>query len=122
MKMTLVPRRLGAAALCLLFASCSATHYPVHGPTGAQDLARYVLIIEESQDGQVRHTWKPIKDFDMTKYPYRARPSGLDGRLVRVATSSAHCNARQQSCIDLCTSSPRPIPIEGRKYPSYLGS
>ena len=122
MKMLLVARRLGTAILCLLLVSCSATRYPVPGPTGPQELARYVLVIEESVDGQVSHTWRPLKDFDLTKYPHHASHSTLDGRLVRVATSSPHCDARQQSCIDLCTSSPRPIPIEGRKYPSYFGS
>lgn len=122
MKMTLVPRRLGAAVLCLLFSSCAATSYPVPGPTGAQDLARYVLVIEESPDGQVSHTWKPLKDFDLTKYPSHASHGELVGRLVRVATSTSHCDVRQGSCINLCTSSPRPIPIENDRYPSYLGS
>jgi hypothetical protein len=122
MKTILDLRRLSAAVLGLLLVSCSATRYPVPGPTGEQDLARYVLFIEESPDGQVRHTWKPIKDFDLTKYPYHSNHGGLAGKLVRVATSSPHCEAKQQSCIDLCTSSPRPIPIEGEKYPSYRGS
>ncbi|PTL78185.1 hypothetical protein [Vitiosangium sp. GDMCC 1.1324] len=81
-----------------------------------------MLVIEETPDGQVNHTWKPIKDFDLTKYPYHSSHSGLAGRFVRVATSSPHCEAKRQSCTDLCTSSPRPIPIEGARYPSYLGS
>jgi hypothetical protein len=122
MKMLLIARRLGAAVLCVLLASCSATRYPVPGPTGPQDLARYVLVIEESSDGQVSHTWKPLKDFDLTKYPHHTSHSELAGKLVRVATSSAHCDARYDTCFDLCTSSLRPIPIEGDKYPSYRGS
>jgi len=122
MKMLLVARRLSAAVLCLLLVSCSATRYPAPGPTGPQDLARYVLVIEESVDGQVRHTWRPLKDFDLTKYPHHASHGGLAGKLVRVATSSPHCFARYETCADLCTSSPRPIPIEGERYPSYRGS
>ena len=122
MKMALVPRKLRAAILCLFFISCSATRHPHPGPTGAQDLSRYVLVIEESSDGQALHTWKPLEDFDLTKYPYHASHGGLDGRLVRVATSFSHCAAKQESCIDLCTNSSRPIPVEGEKYPSYLGS
>jgi hypothetical protein len=81
-----------------------------------------VLVIEESPDGRVSHTWKPLEDFDLANYPYQASHGGLAGGLVRVATSSAHCDAQQNSCINLCTSSPRPIPIEGRKYPVHLGS
>jgi hypothetical protein len=122
MKTILAPRRLGAAVLCLLLASCTATRYPVPGPTSAQELARHVLVIEESPDGQVRHAWKPLEEFDLTNYPYHARHGGLAGRLVRVATSTSHCDARQESCISLCTSSPRPIPIENDRYPSYRGS
>ncbi len=122
MKMLLVPRRLGAAVLCLLFSSCAATSYPVPRPMGAQDLARYVLVIEETPGGQVCHTWKPLKDFDLTKYPSHASHDEFVGRLVRVATSTSHCDAKQESCINLCTSSPRPIPIENDRYPSYLGS
>lgn len=122
MKMLLVARRCSAALLCLLLVSCSATRYPTPGPTGAQDLARYVLVIEESVDGQVSHTWKPLKDFDLTKYPHHASHGGLAGKVVRVATSYSHCDARYETCTDLCTSSPRPIPIEGERYPSYRGS
>ena len=122
MKSTLAPRRLGAAVLCLLFASCTATRYPAPGPMSARELARSVLVIEEMPDGQVIHTWKPLKDFDVTSYPYHASHGGLDGRLVRVSTSFSQCASRQQLCIDLCTNSPRPIPIEGRKYPGYRGS
>ncbi|MCY1076907.1 hypothetical protein [Archangium lansingense] len=81
-----------------------------------------MLVIEESPNGQVRHSWKPLEEFDLTNYPYHTRHGGLAGRLVRVATSSAHCESKQDMCIALCTSSPRPIPIEGEKYPSYRGS
>jgi len=122
MKMTLALRRLGSALLCLLLVSCGATRYSIPDPTSAQELARHVLVIEEAANGQVSHTWKPLKDFDLTKYPYHASYSGLAGRLVRVATSTSHCDARQESRINLCTSSPRPIPIENDRYPSYRGS
>ena len=122
MKPVLAPRRLCAAVLCLLFASCTATRYPAPGPTSAQELARFVLVIEESPDGRVSHSWKPLEEFDLTNYPYHARHGGFAGRLVRVATSTSHCDARQESCINLCTSSPRPIPIENDRYPSYRGS
>jgi hypothetical protein len=122
MKSTLAPRRLGAAVLCLLFAACTATRNPAPGPMSARELARSVLVIEESPDGRVHHFWKPREEFDLTNYPYHTRHGGLAGRLVRAATSSAHCDSKQDMCIALCTRSPRPIPLEGRKYPSYFGS
>jgi hypothetical protein len=119
---TFALRKLGSVLLFLLLVSCSATRYSLPEPTNAQELARSVLVIEEAPDGQVSHTWKPLKDFDLTKYPSPASYSGLEGRLVRVATSSPECEARRDSCTNLCTSSPRPIPIESARYPSYRGS
>lgn len=122
MKLSFALRRIGSALLCLLLISCSATRNSIPEPTNAQELARYVLVIDEGLDGQVSHTWKPLENFDLTKYPSPASHGELAGRLVRVATSTSHCDARQESCINLCTSSPRPIPIENDRYPSYLGS
>jgi hypothetical protein len=82
-----------------------------------------VLLLEETSDGQVTHSWRPVSNFDLTKYPYSAsRLSNLDGRFVLVATHTSHCDVKQDACIKMCTSSPRPIPIEWEEYPAYLGS
>lgn len=103
--------------------ACSATHHTRQGPAGPHDLARYVLIIEENSDGQVTHSWRSASDFDLAKYPYRANRRGnLHGRLGPAATHTSHCDVRLESCIEMCTSSSRPIPSEGEKYPAYLGS
>jgi hypothetical protein len=86
-------------------------------------LARYVLVIEETSDGQVTHSWRPVSNFDLAKYAYRAsRRSNIDERFMLVATHTDHCVAKLHACIDMCTSSPRPIPIEGEEYPAYRGS
>lgn len=122
MGLSFAMRRLGSALLCILLVSCSATRYSIPEPANAQELARSVLVIEESPDGQVSHTWKPLEDFDLTKYPSPVSYSGFKGRLVRVAASPSECEAKRGSCTNLCTSSPRPIPIESARYPSYRGS
>ncbi|HYI01832.1 hypothetical protein [Hyalangium sp.] len=44
-------QRLMASSLSLLLVSCSATRPAVIEPSGPQDLARYVLIIQELPDG-----------------------------------------------------------------------
>lgn len=123
MKVSSLAHRLMALSLCLLLASCSAPQHTLQGPKSPHELARYVLFIEESADGQVTHSWKPASDFDFTSYPYRANSlSHRDGRFVLVATHTSHCDVKQDACIKMCTSSPRPIPIEGEKFPAYRGS
>jgi hypothetical protein len=111
-----------ASSLCFLLASCSATQHTFKGPAGPHELTRYALIIEETPGGQVTHSWRSASDFDLEKYPSRAsRRGNVDGRFTPVATHTSHCDARLDACIDMCTSSPRPIPIEGEKYPAHLG-
>jgi hypothetical protein len=115
--------RLMASSLCLLLVSCSTTQHTPRGPAGPHELARYALVIEEMADGRVTHSWRPASDFDVTRYPYRASGrSGLGGRFLPVSTHTPHCVARLNACIDMCTRSPRPISIEGEKYPAYRGS
>jgi hypothetical protein len=123
MTVGVLPHRLMASSLCLLLVSCSATQHTFQGPAGPHELTRYVLLIEETSDGQVTHSWRPFSSLDLTKYPYSAsRLSNRDGRFVLVATNTSHCDVKQDTCIKMCTSSPRPIPIEGEKYPTYRGS
>lgn len=110
-------RRLIASSLGLLLVSCSATQHTVTGPFGPHELAKYALIIEETPDGQAQHSWRPVKDFEQMKYQYRARSSsGFNGRIVRVGGLGSACDAHLETCIKLCTSSPAPLPIEGKEF------
>jgi hypothetical protein len=99
-----IPRRLRASALCLLLVSCGATRYSVAGPESAQQLTRYALIIEETPDGQVSHSWRSITDFDLTRYPYRAVAGGVRGRVVN-ATFSRNCEEERDRCERMCRAS-----------------
>lgn len=64
-----VGRRLMASSLVFFLFSCRATGYVPSGPSGASDLSRYVLVIQEGPDGQLAHSWKPLSGFDLSKYP-----------------------------------------------------
>jgi intracellular sulfur oxidation DsrE/DsrF family protein len=96
--------RLTALSLGLLLLSCGATRYSVPGPTSARDLGRYVLIIERAPDGQVAHSWKPVKDFDLTAYPHPAATRDLHERIVHVAFDR-NCDEERDACEDMCVSS-----------------
>lgn len=108
--------------LALLLVSCTATHYSAIGPTGPQDLARYVLVVEETPDGQVTHDWKPIEDFDLTKFQRIQSAMRTPRGIVRASTDrAAYCEGRREQCVDDCLASSRPIPIGHLLYPTYKG-
>lgn len=93
--------RLTAMSLGLLLVSCSATQYSVPGPTSARDLGRYVLIVERAPDGQVVHSWKPVKDFDLSAYPHLVATRDLHERIVHVAFNR-DCDEERIACEDMC--------------------
>ncbi|OJT19104.1 hypothetical protein BO221_36985 [Archangium sp. Cb G35] len=97
-----------AASLGLLILSCSVARSPaIPGPTGAKDLSRYVLVIEETTDGQVNHAWKPISDFDLSGYsPYRA-DNGLSGGHIVHAAWTRDCDEERDQCVKMCAGSLR---------------
>src|SRR5687768_8385286 len=60
--MDVVPRnqRLATSIFALLLVSCSATRHMAVAPEGADDLSRFVLIVEEMPGGQVAHSWQTL--------------------------------------------------------------
>ncbi len=101
-----MPRRLLATSLCLLIVACSATRSSVPHPTSVQELSRRVLVLEETPDGQVTHSWEPLSDFDLSKYPYRARNSTVQAPIIR-ATWTRSCEDERDACEDMCMQSLR---------------
>jgi hypothetical protein len=108
-------QRAMAVSLALVLISCSATRSSATGPTGPQDLARYVLIIERMPDGQVIHSWKPSKDVDLTKYQYPMKSPRMDGLLQMASTTpmtddqiGEACYQVYERCMRRCLSSPLP--------------
>ena len=97
-------QRLMATSLGLLLVACSATHSSVSGPASAQELSRQVLVLRKMPDGQVTHSWEPLSSFDLSKYPYRASGSTVEGPLVRAAWTR-DCEEEFYACTDMCTKS-----------------
>lgn len=85
MGMASTPARWMASSLILLLVSCSVTRPSVSGPIGARDLGQYLLIIERSPDGDVAHSWKPVKDFNLTAHSFLATTHGVQGRIVQAS-------------------------------------
>ena len=109
-------RKLAASSLALLLVSCTVTK-PVttaRGPTGPHDLGRFVLVVQETPDGQVTHNWKPLEDFDLKQYQYQFGPVGIGGEIKRTSTSmdddqtGAACLAVWEQCMKRCNGSPLP--------------
>ena len=121
MSFNTVSQRFMALSLVLVMASCSATRHPVLAPTGSHDLARYVLVIEKTPDGQVTHSWKTLGDVDLTQYEFQSRTVGAARSIMRVSTADEYCRGRFDECLSACLASRRPIQIGHLVYPNYRG-
>lgn len=112
---TTLPQKLMASSLSLLLVSCSATRPVVaaQGPTGPQDLTRYALIVQEMPDGRVTHDWKPLRDFDVTKFQYPLSAMNSNRGIVRVSSTglNEYCEGRREQCVQDCLASSRPLKV-----------
>lgn len=110
MRTSPMPQRLLAASLGLILIACSATRNAHPGPSGPENLARYVLTIQEAPEGQVSHSWHPRSSFnqDQHSYVYATRISTFEGRLIRTGTLDDKCELVYRECMDRCESTRMP--------------
>jgi hypothetical protein len=111
-------RRLVAATLGLLLASCSTTRYTTPGP---EDLADLVLVISELTDGQVTHSWQRAEGFDLSRYRHPPNNSSSSGSIMRVAARPRDCDQELQDCYSDCMRSPLPRGYGHVKSPRSSG-
>ncbi|HEX5750890.1 MAG TPA: hypothetical protein VFZ09_31990 [Archangium sp.] len=111
-------QRLVASLLSLLLVSCSATRPITQEPTSPLDLGKYVLVIQEMPDGQVTHEWRPLENFDLTKFPSTASARSAYRGLVRVSSEGleAYCEGRREQCEQDCLASNRPVQVGHWRY------
>jgi hypothetical protein len=107
-----------AVSLAFMLASCGATRSSVVGPKGPQYLARYAIVFEQQPDGQLAHTWIPLKDLDLTKFEHTLSTINVRPDILRVSSSAlnAYCDGRHDQCVKDCLKSSRPFVIGHRKY------
>jgi hypothetical protein len=116
-----LPQKLMALGLSLLLVSCGATRHTVLGATGPHDLARYVLVIQEMPDGQVKHTWRPVNDFDLAKFTYRTRSPSISGPIRLAARGDGlkvaeECYTKRLECESRCLRSSQILQVDHYVY------
>lgn len=103
-------QRLMASSLSVLLVSCSAPLHVGAGPSDAQALSRYALVIEETADGKVIHSWVPANNFDLSQYTLRPSAGGAERRIVR-ASFTRDCEEERDRCEEMCKAS-----LKGRNW------
>jgi hypothetical protein len=107
-------QRLMASSLALVLVACGATSPTVRSPSDPLELRRFVLVIQETQDGQRTHEWKPLSDFDLKQYAPAwgvvggARTVELTGRRMSDEHIGDACEEVWERCMRRCMSSPLP--------------
>src|SRR5690606_17279218 len=100
-----MPRGLIAASCSLLLAACSAPRSSA--PTRAE-LTHLVLVIRESPDGHVSHSWERAEDFELSRISYPSSLEGTAGRIVLASGRQEDCYAQYIECYHLCRKAPVP--------------
>jgi hypothetical protein len=77
-----------------------------------------VLIIEEASNGRVTHSWKPLRDFDLTMYPRQVHADGFHGRLEQAVFTDQGCHHQYEVCVPTCLASTRIFQIDKYVYDS----
>lgn len=120
MKAVTAPQRVIALSLAIILASCGTTRHAVVGPTGPQDLARYVLLVTQQPDGRVTHAWQPLAEFDLAAYQSQVHASRLHGKVVNVALTARDCQQEYEICVPQCRASTRTLQISKYVYDSKI--
>lgn len=78
-----------ASGLATLGPTDDASSRGVVGMTGGsvspavEELHRYVLVIRESSNGHVTHSWRPVEEFDLSRFRFQELPSSWPSPRVR---------------------------------------
>lgn len=99
-----------AAAMSTLLVACSATRHVPPAPNVPDNLARFVLIIQERPDGQLTHSWQSVDSLELQP-----------GRVVAAAARQRDCDQENQECYRKCMERPLPRGYEGFTSPRKRG-
>ena len=103
--------RAMAACMSILLISCSATRYST--PVDANELESLVLIIRETPEGQVTHSWQNASELDLQRHQSQTHNDSVAGHLVPAAWTR-DCDRELSDCHRNCMR--RPVPPEFNQY------
>ncbi|MCY1075663.1 hypothetical protein [Archangium lansingense] len=66
----------------------------------------FVLLIEETPDGQATHSWQRVEDFDLSHARHLSGGDKLSGSIVFTATRQRDCHAEFNDCQNDCLGRP----------------
>ncbi|WP_245814295.1 hypothetical protein [Cystobacter ferrugineus] len=64
------------------------------------------------------HSWKPLRDFDLTMYPRQVNADGFHGRLEQVVFTDQECHHQYEVCVPTCLASTRIFQVDKYVYDS----
>jgi hypothetical protein len=97
--------RATAACMSMLLSACSTTRYST--PVDADELESLVLVIRETPEGQLTHSWQKASEFDLGRHQSQTRNDSVAGRLVPAAWTR-DCDQELVDCHRNCMR--RPVP------------
>lgn len=95
---------LMASSLAVLSLACGTTGHAASAPSGAAELSRHVLVIQETHDGQVSHAWRPLSEFPPSEPQLLTDNGRLEGPVVR-ASINRDCENERNGCEEMCRAS-----------------
>ena len=114
-------QNLMAVGLSALLIACSATRHAPPTPTSAAGPSSFVLIIEESPDGQLTHSWQSVENFDFSAYRLKPGTGSQAGRIVPAAARPRDCDEDNRECYRKCMGRPLPRGYGGFTSPRKGG-
>ncbi|HEX8701452.1 MAG TPA: hypothetical protein VF815_21675 [Myxococcaceae bacterium] len=112
-----MPLRLFSIGLGVLLAACSTT--PKAAPPSAEEFSHRVLVIRESSDGEVSHSWQRAEDFDSARATRFASGESATGYIVLASGQQDDCYEQYLECYYQCRKAP--VPPEFDQYLYDLG-
>lgn len=95
----------------MLLTACSVTRYST--PIDTDELESQVLVIRETSEGQVTHSWQKASEFDLWRHHSQMRNDSMAGHLVPAAWTR-NCDQELLDCHRDCMR--RPVPPEFNQY------
>jgi hypothetical protein len=93
--------RLMVWIFSLVLSSCGATRYSAPGPSSAQELPRFALIIHDTSDAQASHSWESVSNIDLSRHLHQVIGGDVQRHIIR-ASWARNCEDEFDACVKTC--------------------